>query len=255
MKYRPSGEKSAWLTPSQCTGTVLTTAIVCGSRKTIWCRRSAITTAYRPSGVKYRLYGSSTFTGAPNAPVAASIGVSQPLVSLLTHNVRRSHDGTTCSGPTGTRCVSITFMVAGSITETVLLAWLGTYTRATSCRTTSASAPGRSAAYRSAGSRIGGIPGSGSPVRVRALAVPVGPGEPSGDMPAIGSAPESPATGEHAVSASSAVADRLRSERRTRVRDISPPVLSWSPGAGRAGAVRREGRASRPPCRDARNAG
>lgn len=34
MKYRPSGEKSAWLTPAQSTGTVLTTAIVWASRKT-----------------------------------------------------------------------------------------------------------------------------------------------------------------------------------------------------------------------------
>ena len=104
MKYRPSGEKSTWLTPEHGTGTVLTTLSVCGSRNTICLCASAITTAYLPSGVKYRLYGSSTATGVPIFPVAGSIGVSALPWSLLTHRVRRSQDGTTCSGLCGT-CV------------------------------------------------------------------------------------------------------------------------------------------------------
>lgn len=52
MKYRPSAEKSAWLTPAQSTGTVLATFMVCGSRKTSSRSIEAMTTAYRPFGVK-----------------------------------------------------------------------------------------------------------------------------------------------------------------------------------------------------------
>ena len=105
MKYRPSGEKSAWFTPAQPTGRTWRTAMVCGSPKTICRRVSAITTAYRPSGVKYTLYGSSTGTGLPNVPVAGLIGVNEFPVLLLIPSVRRSQDGTTCCGPLPTRTV------------------------------------------------------------------------------------------------------------------------------------------------------
>lgn len=52
MKYRPSGEKSAWLTPPQLTGSVLRISMVCGSRKTSCRSIEAITMAYFPLGVK-----------------------------------------------------------------------------------------------------------------------------------------------------------------------------------------------------------
>ena len=64
-------------TPAQPTGSTLRTAMVCGSRKTISFFASDITTAYFPSGVKYRLYGSTTGTALPNFPVAGLIGVSE----------------------------------------------------------------------------------------------------------------------------------------------------------------------------------
>lgn len=52
MKYRPSAEKSAWLTPAQLTGTALAVFMVCASRKTSSRSIEAITTAYLPFGVK-----------------------------------------------------------------------------------------------------------------------------------------------------------------------------------------------------------
>ena len=47
-----SAEKSAWLRPSQGTCSDRFRAIVCGSRTSIRCSRSAITSAWAPSGVK-----------------------------------------------------------------------------------------------------------------------------------------------------------------------------------------------------------
>ncbi len=85
-----------------------------------------MTTAYFPSGVKYRLYGSLTGTGVPNSPVAGLIGVSALPWSLFTHSVRRSQDGTTCSGDAGTRTVRITLPVRGSMIDTVLERLFGT---------------------------------------------------------------------------------------------------------------------------------
>src|SRR2546421_12830887 len=55
-------------------------AIVCGSRKSRRLCRSATTIAARPSGVKYRLYGSSTGMAAPGLAVLGSIGVKLPLL-------------------------------------------------------------------------------------------------------------------------------------------------------------------------------
>ena len=76
-----------------------------------------------PSGVKYMLYGSSTAIDAPVLPVWGSIGVRLPSVRrsalLVTQSVRRSYDGTTCCGPWPTFKVSTTFIVDGSITDTV----------------------------------------------------------------------------------------------------------------------------------------
>ena len=93
-------------------------------------RASATLIAYLPSGVKYMLYGSSTTTDCPGLPVFGSIGVSVPSVVpsalLVTHSVVRSHDGTTCCGLRPTLNVSTTCIVAGSITDTVLPARLGT---------------------------------------------------------------------------------------------------------------------------------
>src|SRR5439155_25867624 len=51
--------------------------------------------------------------------------------------------------------------VAGSMTSTVLLSELGTYTELRKSLTSALSWPGRSAAYPSLGSSTGGIPGSG----------------------------------------------------------------------------------------------
>src|SRR4051812_5612366 len=93
--------------------------MVCASRKTSWRSSEAITMAYSPFGVKYRLYGSCTATGVPTLPVAGSIGVRLLPMSLLTHSVLRSQDGTTCCGCRPTGMVLITLYVLGSITETV----------------------------------------------------------------------------------------------------------------------------------------
>src|SRR3954469_148160 len=91
-------------------------------------RASAITIACLPSGLKYRLYGSSTRTERPGLPVRGSIGVSMlPLLSL-THSVLRSHEGTTCCGCAGTGKLLTTLNVRGSRTSTELLPRLGTYT-------------------------------------------------------------------------------------------------------------------------------
>ncbi len=66
------------------------------------------------------LYGSSTITAWPGLPVFGSIGVRLPSVRpsalLVTHSVRRSHDGTMCCGPMPTLKRSTTFIAAGSIT-------------------------------------------------------------------------------------------------------------------------------------------
>ena len=79
------------------------------------------------------LYGSSTVTGCPGLPVFGSIGVSVPSVVpsalLVTQSVLRSYDGTTCCGFRPTSNVSTTCIVAGSMTDTVLPARFGTYTR------------------------------------------------------------------------------------------------------------------------------
>ena len=129
--YLPSMVKSAWLMPSHPgTSSELMCAIVCGSRKSSRLRASATLIAYLPSGVKYMLYGSSTVTDCPGLPVFGSIGVSVPSVVpsalLVTHRVERSYEGTTCWGLRPTSNVSTTFIVAGSITDTVLAARLGT---------------------------------------------------------------------------------------------------------------------------------
>src|SRR5882672_2017452 len=104
--------------------------IVCGSRKSSRLRASATTIADEPSGEKYMLYGSSTSTALPGLPVFGSIGVSVPSVRpsalLVTHSVVRSHDGTMCCGLMPTLNLSITFIVAGSITYTSLDCRLGT---------------------------------------------------------------------------------------------------------------------------------
>ncbi len=118
---RPSIEKSAWLTPGQPgTSIEYCNSIVFGSRKSSRLRASATTIADLPSGVAYMLYGSSTLIALPGLPVRGSIGVRLPSVGpsalLVTHSVRRSHDGTMCCGPSPTLNRSITFISCGSIT-------------------------------------------------------------------------------------------------------------------------------------------
>ena len=76
--------KSRWFGPECLIDTVLTTSHVCGSRKYSVRKRSATTIAYRPSGVKYRLYGSVTGRLFPRFPVNPSIGVSVLPLSLST---------------------------------------------------------------------------------------------------------------------------------------------------------------------------
>src|SRR5260370_38098108 len=66
-----------WLTPEQGTPIEYRRRIVCGSRKSIRSSASAITSAYFPSGVKYRLYGSGTGTGGPRGPVAGRVGAGE----------------------------------------------------------------------------------------------------------------------------------------------------------------------------------
>src|ERR1700674_3311828 len=98
----------------------------CGSRKSIRCRASAMTIAYFPSGVKYMLYGSSTFTGAPSWAVTGSIGVRLFEELFATQRVERSYDGTTCCGTFPVGNVRTTWYVFGSITVTVPERELGT---------------------------------------------------------------------------------------------------------------------------------
>ena len=73
------------------TSSELSTAIVCGSRKSSRLRASATMIADLPSGVKYMLYGSSTLIGSPGLPVCGSIGVSEPSdvpsALFVTHSV------------------------------------------------------------------------------------------------------------------------------------------------------------------------
>src|SRR5690242_15514464 len=63
----------------------------------------------------------------------------------------------------------MTLNVAGSMTDTLALPLLGTYTRWRSERTASEKSFGRSAAYRSLGSSTGGMPGRGLPTGVLAV--------------------------------------------------------------------------------------
>src|ERR687892_81941 len=92
--------------------------IVTGSRKSRRFIASATTIADLPSGEKYMLYGSSTAIALPILPVVGSIGIRLPLLVfsalLATHNVRKSHDGTTCCGLRPALSLPITVNVAGS---------------------------------------------------------------------------------------------------------------------------------------------
>src|SRR5437773_12121485 len=104
--------------PRQSVRTDWTSFMVRGSRKSNRSRRSATTIAYRPSGVKYMLYGSSTWMSAPSLPVSGSIGVRVFELLLRTQRVERSYDGTTCSGTAPVLKVRTIVYVAGSITVT-----------------------------------------------------------------------------------------------------------------------------------------
>ena len=101
---------------------------MCGSRKSSRACCSATTMAARPSGVKYRLYGSFTGIAAPTAPVRALIGTTASLLFSSTHKVVRSKDGTTCWGvvPRPVGKLDTTRFVAGSITVTASARPLGT---------------------------------------------------------------------------------------------------------------------------------
>src|ERR1700687_3081259 len=115
-----------WLTPEQGTLIEYRSRIVCGSRKSMRSYSSAITSAYFPSWVKYRLYGSVTGIGAPGWPVAGLIGTRVlPSVSF-TYNTEPSHDGVTWFGCPPTGNPPMTLYVFGSMTVTVLLKLFGT---------------------------------------------------------------------------------------------------------------------------------
>src|SRR6266566_9378014 len=107
-----------WSTPEHGTGREWCSLNVCASRKSSRSRRSATTIAYRPSGVKYMLYGSSTWMSAPSLPVSGSIGVRVFELLLRTQRVERSYDGTTCCGTAPVLKVRTIVYVAGSITVT-----------------------------------------------------------------------------------------------------------------------------------------
>src|SRR5258706_16458728 len=79
---------------------------------------------------------------------------------LATQSVFRSHDGTTCCGLTPTRNLSITFSVAGSITQTSLLCRLGTYTRGRWPFTASLRRPAPISLYKLEASATPGMPGT-----------------------------------------------------------------------------------------------
>src|SRR5262245_59397451 len=115
------------------TDSELCSAMVFGSRKSRRFIASATTTAARPAGETYMLYGSSTARSLPGLPVTGSIGVSVPSVRpsalLVTQRVVRSHEGTTCWGLVPTLNRSTIVSVAGSITYTSLDCRWGTYTR------------------------------------------------------------------------------------------------------------------------------
>ena len=74
------------------------------------------------------LYGSSTLTDAPSAPVTGSIAVTVPAPLLSTQSCVRSYDGTTCCGTAPVLNVRTTVYVAGSMTLTVPDREFGTYT-------------------------------------------------------------------------------------------------------------------------------
>src|SRR3954470_1529541 len=115
-------------------------------RKSSSRRASATTIARRPSAVKYRLYGSDTGTGRPGRPLRGSIGVRLLPRSLVTHSVRRSHEGVTCCGCSPVaKCLTMR-PLRWSISSTVFDPELGTYTRGGSCAATRAISPERSAA-------------------------------------------------------------------------------------------------------------
>src|SRR4051794_33763709 len=101
-------------------------AIVRGSRKSSRRLLSATTIADEPSGVKYRLYGSSTAIGLPGVPVDASIGTTLLPRLSSTHRVRRSYDGTMCCGSRAVLNDRSTVRVAWSITVTVFDTPFGT---------------------------------------------------------------------------------------------------------------------------------
>ena len=63
---------------------VVRAANVCASRKSSRCSRSATTIAYRPSGVKYMLYGSSTGIGLPGL-AGARIDRRQAVADVVRH--------------------------------------------------------------------------------------------------------------------------------------------------------------------------
>src|SRR5260221_3323030 len=97
------------------TGSDDCSAIVFGSRKSSFFKPSDTTIACLPSGVKYRLYGSSTGTGSPWDPSTGLIGISELPWLFSSHNVRRSYDGTMCCGSRPALNDPTTFFVVGSI--------------------------------------------------------------------------------------------------------------------------------------------
>ena len=145
-RYEPSAEKSRWSTPLHGTGIDFTSANVCGSRKSSRARRSATTMAKRPSGREVQVVRDHR-PGSVRQGASGRIDRRQR-VALVGGDVQRlqvvRRDDVLRFGADVE--VIHTCIVAGSITSTVLLSELGTYTSDGNDDTTGLSWFGRSAA-------------------------------------------------------------------------------------------------------------
>ena len=96
---RPSAVKSMWSTPAHCGS----------AQRVAQAHRVRLAEVELPVGLgdddrapavggEVEVVRVGTGTGSPGRPVRGSIGVRLLPASLVTHSVRRSHDGVTCCG-------------------------------------------------------------------------------------------------------------------------------------------------------------